>query len=95
MNTPILTWLGAYMRGRVTAEYYKQMGVEDQIASNQTSYVELALKLDQDAAFKQDVQSKIIKNRALVFNWADVVGEIQQIFISAYEVWLVSSKSKP
>jgi len=53
------------------------------------------LKLAQDAALKQDVQSKIIKNRALVFNWADVVGEIQQIFISAYEVWRVSSKSKP
>ncbi len=65
------------------------------MASNQTSYVELALKLAHDAAFKQDVQSKIIKNRALVFNWADVIGEIQQIFISAYEVWRVSSKSKP
>ena len=71
------------------------MGVEDLIASNQTSYVELAFKLAQNVVFKQDVQSKIIKNRALVFNWADVVGEIQQIFISAYEVWRVSSKSKP
>ena len=70
------------------------MGVEDLIASNQTSYVELAFKLAQNVVFKQNVQSKIIKNRAFVFNRADVVGEIEQVFISAYEEWWVSSKSK-
>ena len=70
------------------------MGVEELIASNQTSYVELAFKLAQNVVFKQDVQSKIIKNRASVFNRADVVGEIEEVFISAYEEWWVSSKSK-
>lgn len=83
------------MRGRVTAGYYKQMGEQYLIPSNQTSYFELDLKPVQDVAFKQDVQSKIIKNHALVFNRADVAGEIEQVFISAYQEWWVSSKSKP
>ena len=47
------------MRGRVTAGFYKQMGLNELIATDAESYLTLCLRLAQDADFKRRMKSDI------------------------------------
>ncbi|MBL4690320.1 MAG: tetratricopeptide repeat protein, partial [Rhodospirillales bacterium] len=44
MGVPIATWPQEFMRGRVTAALYKQMGLNNLIATDTESYLKLALR---------------------------------------------------
>ncbi len=85
MGTPVVTWPDTFMRGQVTAGYYRQMGLHDLIASDREAYISLALRLAQDAAFKQDMQRQIAENLHKLFDRTDVVREIEDVFVSAFQ----------
>jgi protein O-GlcNAc transferase len=59
IGAPIVTLPGEFMRGRVTAGFYRQMGITDLIAESQEHYVELALKLANDKEFHAEMSRKI------------------------------------
>ncbi len=58
-GTPIVTMPTALARGRVTAAYYRAMGVEDCIASDLPGYVELATRIAGDGSFRDTVAGRI------------------------------------
>jgi protein O-GlcNAc transferase len=43
LGTPVVTWPGEFLRGRVTLGCYRQMGVERYVARSAEKYVELSL----------------------------------------------------
>ena len=62
MGAPIVTWPQDFVRGRLTAGLYKQMGLSDLIATDANSYLKLALQLALDTDFKRQMQDDIKTN---------------------------------
>ena len=87
MGAPIATWPQDFMRGRVTAAFYKQMGLSDMIATDAESYLELALRLAQDADFKCRMQTDIKANAHKLYENHETVREMEKFFIAAHEAW--------
>lgn len=85
MGTPVVTWPDGFMRGRVTAGYYRQMGMDDLIVDNKQDYVEMALKVAHDSAFKRQMQEKISANRHKVFEQIGIVRQLEQFFKKAFD----------
>jgi len=84
MGAPIVTLPGDFMRSRVTAGCYKQMGLRDLIATNPDEYVALALTLAHDDEFKNRMQDDINANSHKLFERMEVVRELEAFFIEAY-----------
>ena len=59
IGAPIVAWPGKYCRGRWVAACYKQMGLSDLVATDEDSYLTLALRLAQDIDFKRQMQTDI------------------------------------
>ena len=87
MGAPIVTWPQDFMRGRVTAAFYKQMGLSDLIATDAESYVDLALRLAQDTGFKQKMQAAIKANVHKLYERHETIQEMESFFTAAYEAW--------
>jgi len=85
MATPIVTWPGNFMRSRVTAVFYKQMGLNELVASDVDTYVSLALKLAQDANFRSRMQADIKANSHKLYEREDVVRELGSFSFQAYK----------
>jgi protein O-GlcNAc transferase len=88
MAAPIVTWPGDFMRARVTAGCYMQMGLSDLIATNAEQYASLALRLAQDQDFKKQMQGDIKANAHKLYERSEPVRELQAFFIKAHEAWV-------
>ena len=75
------------MRGRVTSAFYKQMGLNELIATDAESYLALALRLAQDTDFKSRMRADIQANVYKLYERHEVVREMESFFIAAYETW--------
>ena len=91
MGAPIITWPHDFMRGRVTAALYKQMGLNELIATDANAYLTLALRLAQDPDFKHRMQAHINANVYKLYERHEVVREMESFFIAAYEASMNTS----
>lgn len=64
---PIVTREGRFMRGRLASGILKRMGLSELVAQIEEDYVALAVKLAQDAGYRQHVQERIVASRHLLF----------------------------
>jgi protein O-GlcNAc transferase len=87
MSVPIVTWPGGFMRSRVTAGYYAQMGLKELIASNAENYLEIAYKLAHDGTFKNHMHGEIKENSHKLYERMEVVREMEAFFIEAHKSW--------
>jgi protein O-GlcNAc transferase len=76
VGTPIVTWPGAFMRGRHTHGFYKLMGLGDCIARDTADYVEIALRLGTDPAWRAAVSRRIREAGAVLY---ENVGSIRAL----------------
>ena len=60
MGTPLVTLETRYARGRITLGYYRRMGVEDMIAKDAASYIELAVHLARDDAYRAQMSERLL-----------------------------------
>ncbi|MBF0267610.1 MAG: tetratricopeptide repeat protein [Alphaproteobacteria bacterium] len=72
-GSPIVTLPSAFMRGRVTAQFYKMMGIDDLIAADADHYVELALKLAKDRDWRAQMRERILAAKGVLFENKDAV----------------------
>jgi len=85
MGLPIVTWPGAFMRGRVTEGCYRQMGFTDLVADSLDSYVEIALRLANDGIWREQVKREIATRSQALYEDARVVAEMGNFFCAAFE----------
>ncbi|MBL6949002.1 MAG: tetratricopeptide repeat protein [Rhodospirillales bacterium] len=85
LGAPIVAWPGRFARGRVTAAYYRQMGVEDLIASGREEYVDLALRLAGDESHRNEMKARILENSQKLFENTAMIRELEGFLIKAYE----------
>ncbi len=71
------------MAGRVTAAYYRQMGVERCIARDLDDYVAIAVRLGSDAAYRAETEAAIVAARNRLFLNTDGVRALEAFFVDA------------
>jgi protein O-GlcNAc transferase len=83
LGVPIVTWPSAYMRGRVTAACYQQMGFTRLIAESAEEYVTLALKVGMDAQFREACRTEILTKNQALYEDEQVIQELEAFFLNA------------
>lgn len=66
-NKPIVTLPGEFMRGRHTTAILRMMGLDELIAADQQQYVEIAVRLAHDSAWRAAVSARIAANKHRVY----------------------------
>ncbi len=97
LGVPIVTWPGGFARGRVTAAYYRQMGIEDLIAADAGDYIDLALRLagtgdkpgdkpgEKNGAFREEMTARILSAGPKLFENAAMIRELEDFLHAAYD----------
>ncbi|MGF1933572.1 MAG: glycosyl transferase family 1 [Nostoc sp. ChiQUE02] len=67
-NLPIVTCPGEFMRGRHSDSFLKMLGVTDTIAQNEAEYIEIAVKLGLDQAWRGAVAERMSQNQDRLFD---------------------------
>jgi len=93
VGTPVVTWPGEFQRGRHTQAMLRRMGLDALIAADAQAYVDLAVRLGSDAAFREAMRSEILKCNDVLFEDAAVVREFERFFQEAVAASLASAVS--
>ena len=83
VGTPVVTLPAAYQRGRHTQAMYRKMGLDDLIAADAADYVDKAVRLGTDAAFRLETRQRIEANSKVLYEDAKVVREFERFFSTA------------
>lgn len=83
-GTPIVTWPGRFMRGRIVAGAYQQMGLADApIAAGVADYAPLALALGRDPARRATLRKAIVDGSKELFADHAAVREFEEFLVAA------------
>jgi protein O-GlcNAc transferase len=83
VDTPIVTWPGRFARSRITHALYRQMGLDGLSAQSATQYVELALRLANDPAWRTSLQEELRQKKHVLYENIALVRELEQFFTAA------------
>src|SRR5258706_6169264 len=82
-SLPIVTWPSAFMRGRHSYAILRMLGVTETIAASPSEYVDIAVRLAHDRAWRTALRNKISERRSVVYgdsapgrgreNWLDEI----------------------
>jgi predicted O-linked N-acetylglucosamine transferase (SPINDLY family) len=65
---PLVTLEGRFMRGRLASGILRRMNLTELITDSNAAYVDLAVKLVQDAEYRHDIRTRIAASRAILFD---------------------------
>ena len=81
IGCPIVTWPGGRPASRFTYAYYKKMGVMDLVCEDSDQYIQLAVRLANDADWKRQIREKILERNGSLYNNPDSVRELEQFLL--------------
>jgi predicted O-linked N-acetylglucosamine transferase (SPINDLY family) len=94
LGVPVVTMPGPFMRGRVTLGCYRQMGIDDLVAADPAQYVALAVRLANDAAFREEMRAKVRQHSGALFDDVGAVREMESFFERAFDEALDKARKK-
>lgn len=80
---PVVTWPGAFHRGRFATAAYFAMGYTECVAATPAAYVDLALRLADDPASRTRARKSIEATRDVLFDNAASVRELEDFLATA------------
>lgn len=80
-NLPIVTRDGRFMRGRLASGILKRMGMQELIAANDEEYVHLAVRLAEDAAYRERIRLRMRAAEATLYNDISSVQALEQALL--------------
>src|SRR5208282_5506694 len=83
VDAPILTWPGPFARSRITHALYRQMQLDGLTAESADHYVELALRLANDRAWREGLQEQLRQKKHVLYENAALVRELERFFQAA------------
>jgi protein O-GlcNAc transferase len=83
VGTPVVTLPGEFQRGRHTQAMYRKMGIAECIAADAEHYVEIAVRLGTDRAWRETLHREITRRSAVLFEDMEVVREFERFFREA------------
>lgn len=81
-GTPIVTWPGQLLRGRITLAQYRMMGIDDLIARDPDHFVELALRLANDRDWHAELSKRILQNCHVLYDNPSPIEELRRFVLS-------------
>ncbi|MBF0182207.1 MAG: tetratricopeptide repeat protein [Magnetococcales bacterium] len=86
VGTPVITWPGRFMRGRIVAGGYRQMGIADPpVAETIEAYAPLALAFARDEARRLAFTQEVASKRTNLFDDRSVVQEFAAFLLAALD----------
>jgi predicted O-linked N-acetylglucosamine transferase (SPINDLY family) len=85
VGTPIVTWPGQFMRGRVTQGAYRQMGIDGPVAATPDEYVRLAIEIANDPVARERLGEQIRAANGELFEDDGILSEIETYLERAVE----------
>ncbi|WP_247882386.1 glycosyltransferase family 41 protein [Azospirillum sp. TSA2s] len=76
-GTPVVTWPGAFMRGRHTLGFYRLMDLYDCVARDPDDYVYRAVRLGTDPQLRALVRARILQRSGVLFENTDTVRALE------------------
>ena len=67
-GTPVITLPGDYFRGRVSAGFYKKMGVMDCVAASPEAYADTAIRILGDQKYARQLRARILEAVECIFD---------------------------
>jgi protein O-GlcNAc transferase len=86
-HIPIVTLPGELMRGRHSMAILKMMGIEETIASSKEDYVQIAVRLGEDAQYRLQISQKVAEKQSKLY------GDLKPV--RALEEFLLKLLNKP
>jgi protein O-GlcNAc transferase len=83
---PVVTLPGKFMRGRQSYGMLKCMELDELIAIDQDDYIEIAIKIGTDSAWRQQVVQRIITSSNSVFNMEKSLRQMESFYHSEFNV---------
>ncbi len=80
LHKPIVTLPSRFQRGRYTLGCYKKMGMFDCVANDPQEYIDIAVRLGTDLAFRAEIEKKIQLTSPVLFEDLEAVREHERIF---------------
>lgn len=77
VGVPVVTRPSQFLRGRITYALYRWMGVMDAVAQSDEEYVQIALRLARDPAWRADVGRRIAEASPRLFDDRQALGELE------------------
>jgi predicted O-linked N-acetylglucosamine transferase (SPINDLY family) len=84
-GTPIVTWPGEFMRGRLTYSFFKSIQTLDTVAHNRETYVQMACKLAHDRLWREEIRNKIRTRSGCLYDNPETVKELEDFFPWAWQ----------
>jgi predicted O-linked N-acetylglucosamine transferase (SPINDLY family) len=66
-DLPVVTFEGELMRGRVSADMLRMIGMPETIAATIDEYVALGVRIARDAAWRQELRSRVASDRQRLY----------------------------
>ncbi|WP_036292965.1 tetratricopeptide repeat protein [Methylosinus sp. PW1] len=82
-DRPIVSLPGAFMRGRHTAAILRRIGCEETIASSLDHYVEIAVRLGRDRAFRAGLAARVAAEKRRAFEDMDYIRALEDFLEAA------------
>jgi predicted O-linked N-acetylglucosamine transferase (SPINDLY family) len=83
---PVVTLPGEFMRGRQSYGMLKCMGLDELIAKDQDDYIEIALKIGTDNAWRQQVVQRIISGSNKIFGMESSLRQMESFYHSEFNL---------
>jgi predicted O-linked N-acetylglucosamine transferase (SPINDLY family) len=84
-GTPLVTLPAAYCRGRVTYGMYRWMDMLDCVVHTPQEYIDLALRIGTDRAYRETLRSRILSRSHVLYENLQGVRDLEQFFVEAHE----------
>jgi protein O-GlcNAc transferase len=81
-HIPVVTLPGKMMRGRHTMAILKMMGIEQTIAATKEDYVQIAVRLGQDAQYRQQISQQIAENKHKLYGDLKSIRTMEDFFLT-------------
>lgn len=85
VGTPVVTWAGEFQRGRHTQAMYRKMGLTECIADSFESYVDIAIRIASDTAYRASLSRQIGQRCACLFEDPQVIQEFERCFSDLFQ----------
>lgn len=83
MGLPVVTLPGTQLRNRQTLSFYRMMEFEPLVVSSREQYIETAVRLGTDPAFRDEMSREVRDRCHVLFDTVDVTRELEQFFEDA------------
>ncbi|MDY7019755.1 MAG: tetratricopeptide repeat protein [Cyanobacteriota bacterium] len=82
-NLPIVTYKGELMRSRQTAGVLQRIGVTETIAKDIREYIQIAVQLGLNPAWRQEIVNRINQNKSRLYQDRDCIQELEKFYKTA------------